>query len=99
MKIKYIVFILLFIRVECALAQTISRDELIFLTGDWQGERFADGRPKVPDDLIKRARNIGIEGAWQVLRNEGYNNQFEGNWILFNTKIYACQNRIPVVVL
>lgn len=61
-------------------AQTISRDELIFLTSEWKGERFADGRPKIPDDLLQRARNIGIDDAWTVLKNEGYTNQFEGNW-------------------
>ncbi|MDB5063258.1 MAG: RraA family protein [Mucilaginibacter sp.] len=63
-------------------AQTISRDELIFYTSEWKGERFKDGRPKISDDLIQRAKNIGIEEAWTVLRNEGYNNQFEGNWKL-----------------
>ena len=62
------------------LAQTISKEELIFLTSEWKGDRFADGRPKIPDDLVNRAKNIGIEEAWTVLRNEGYNNQFERNW-------------------
>lgn len=61
-------------------AQPIPREELVFLTSEWKGERFQDGRPKIPDDLIYRAKNIGIEEAWTVLRNEGYNNQFEGNW-------------------
>lgn len=61
-------------------AQTISKEELIFFTSEWKGERFADGRPKIPDDLVNRAKNIGIEEAWTVLRNEGYNNQFERNW-------------------
>ena len=79
MKTGLIVFLLSFI-ISYASGQTISKDELIFLTSEWKGERFADGRPKIPDDLIKRARNIGIEEAWQVLRNEGYNNQYEGNW-------------------
>ena len=65
-------------------AQTIPKEELIFLTSDWKGERFADGRPKIPDDLIRRAREIGIEDAWGVLRNEGYNCQFEGNWKMVN---------------
>ncbi|MCJ8208498.1 RraA family protein [Mucilaginibacter sp. RS28] len=63
-----------------SIAQTIPKEELIFLTSEWKGERFADGRPKIPDALIQRAKKIGIEEAWQVLRNEGYNNQFEGNW-------------------
>lgn len=61
-------------------AQTISKEELVFLTSRWKGERFPDGRPRVSDDLIERAKNIGIEEAWTVLQNEGYNNQFEGNW-------------------
>lgn len=61
-------------------AQTISREELIFLTSEWKGERFADGRPKVPDDLLQRAKNIGIDDAWTVLKNLGYVNQFESGW-------------------
>ena len=61
-------------------AQVMPREELLYLTAAWQGERFPDGRPKVSDQLIERARKIGIEEAWQILNNEGYKNQFEGNW-------------------
>lgn len=68
-------------------AQTISKDQLIFYTSEWKGERFDDGRPKIPDDLLARAKNIGIEEAWTVLRNEGYNNQFEGNWKMVNDDV------------
>lgn len=71
-------------------AQTISKDELIFLTSEWKGERFPDGRPKIPDDLLRRAKNIGIDDAWTVLKNEGYTNQFEGNWKMV-------QNDVPVI--
>ncbi|MCD8741072.1 RraA family protein [Mucilaginibacter roseus] len=67
-------------------AQTITRDELIFYTSEWEGERFKDGRPKIPDALVERAKNIGIEEAWTVLRNEGYNNQFERGWKTVNDK-------------
>lgn len=66
-------------------AQTIPRDELIFLTSAWKGERFPDGRPKIPDDLIRRARNIAIEDAWTILSNEGYTCQYEGNWKMVHT--------------
>jgi len=55
-------------------------DELIDYTREWPGERFADGRPKVSDALIARVRSISITGAWGVLRNEGYNHQYEGGW-------------------
>ena len=53
---------------------------MIFLTSEWKGERFDDGRPKIPDDLLERAKKVGIDDAWTVLENEGYKNQFEGNW-------------------
>jgi len=78
---RYVVFTILFLMVVSGLkAQTMSRDELIFLTSAWKGERFADGRPKIPDDLLERAKHVRIEEAWLVLKNEGYVNQFEGGW-------------------
>jgi len=61
-------------------AQTIAKEELTYLTSDWPGERFPDGRPKIPDNLLERAKHIMIDDAWSVLKNEGYVNQFEGNW-------------------
>ena len=54
------------------------------LTAAWQGERFPDGRPKVSDAILERLKNISIEEAWGVLRNKGYVNQFEGDWIVIN---------------
>lgn len=68
-------------------AQTISKEELTFLTSDWKGERFADGRPKISDDLLARAKNIGIDDAWTVLKNLGYLNQFEGGWKTVNDEV------------
>jgi regulator of RNase E activity RraA len=65
-------------------AQTIPKEELIFLTSDWKGERFPDGRPKIPDDLLERAKRIMVDDAWTVLKNEGYLNQFEGGWKTVN---------------
>ena len=64
--------------------QTISKEELVFLTSAWKGERFADGRPKISDSLLQRAKHIMIDDAWTVLRNEGYLNQFEGGWKTVN---------------
>jgi len=54
------------------------------LTSEWQGERFPDGRPKVSDALLERLKNISIEEAWGVLRNKGYQNQFENDWQIIN---------------
>jgi regulator of RNase E activity RraA len=72
---------------ETVSAQTIPKEELIFLTSQWKGERFADGRPKVSDELIARAKNIGIDDAWTVLKNLGYVNQFEGGWKTVNDEV------------
>jgi regulator of RNase E activity RraA len=68
-------------------AQTMSKDELIFLTSEWKGERFADGRPKIADDLLERAKYINVDDAWTVLKNEGYLNQFEGGWKMVNDDV------------
>lgn len=68
-------------------SQTLPKEELTFLTSEWKGDRFADGRPKIPDALIERARAIGIDDAWTVLKNEGYTNQFEGNWKLIKDDV------------
>ena len=54
------------------------------LTSEWKGERFADGRPKVPDAILERLKNISLEEAWGVLRNKGYMNQFEGDWTIIH---------------
>ena len=69
------------------MAQTIPREELIFLTSAWKGERFPDGRPRIPDDLLIRARAIGIEEAWQILTNEGYLYQYERNWKMIHQDV------------
>ncbi len=67
-----------------ATAQKISPtpDELKTITPLWTGERFADGRPKVPDALLARLEKVSMEEAWGYLRNKGYNNQYENDWII-----------------
>jgi len=55
-------------------------EELIYYTREWKGNRFDDGRPKVPEELLVRLKKVSIEEAWGVLRSKGYFNQFEGNW-------------------
>ena len=58
----------------------MTRDQVLFYTSDWKGDRFPDGRPKLPDALLKRAVDISIEDIWDFLRAKGYQNQFEGGW-------------------
>jgi regulator of RNase E activity RraA len=57
-----------------------SRAELLALTAPWKGDRSSDGRPRVPDDLVRRMKAVSIEEAWDVLRRHGYENQFVGGW-------------------
>jgi regulator of RNase E activity RraA len=54
--------------------------EIAALTAEWKGDRTADGRPKVADDLLRRLKSVSIEEAWDVLRKRGYENQFVGGW-------------------
>jgi 4-hydroxy-4-methyl-2-oxoglutarate aldolase len=59
-------------------------DQRIAFTPDWHGERFPDGRPKVPDEVLARLKDTDAEQAWDVLQDAGYKNQFEGNWKIIN---------------
>ena len=89
MKRSTIVLLLVtFLAVE-TFSQTIPKDELVFLTSEWKGERFADGRPKIADDLVSRAKIIGIDDAWTVLKNLGFTNQFEMGWKTVNDEPFA----------
>lgn len=61
---------------------TLTRDQIIAITPEWKGDRLPDGRPHISDNILNRLKNISIEEAWGVLRNSGYNNQFEGDWMI-----------------
>src|SRR5437867_3559268 len=55
---------------------TIPRDQMVELTAQNPFERFADGRPKVPDALIERARGMSSEEVFAILPKEGFRNQY-----------------------
>ena len=65
-------------------AQQISKEELIFLTPEWKGERFPDGRPKVSDVLLDRMKLVTLEEAWAVLKGENYKHQYDDGWVTIN---------------
>jgi 4-hydroxy-4-methyl-2-oxoglutarate aldolase len=61
---------------------TLTPEQIKAITPDWKGERFPDGRPKVSDKLLQRLKGVHLEEAWGILRNKGFQNQFEGDWIV-----------------
>jgi len=78
-----------FIRVSlifCALAMaagparsqlvTFSKQDLVDYSAQSPFERFPDGRPKVPDNLLQQARELSSEEVWAVLQEKGFNNQY-----------------------
>jgi 4-hydroxy-4-methyl-2-oxoglutarate aldolase len=72
----------------CGMATTIpavsqvktTKEQMMFYTSGWKGDRFPDGRPKVSDDLLKRALDVSIEDVWDYLQGQGYRCQFDGGW-------------------
>ena len=84
--IKKLLVLVLLSRIGCACAQqvTLTADQIKALTPDWQGERFPDGRPKVSDKILERLKDVALEEAWGILRNKGYQNQYEGDWMILN---------------
>ena len=57
-----------------------SKEQRVAITSEWTGERFPDGRPKVPDTVLQRMKEVTAEEAWGVLTEAGYKLQFEGGW-------------------
>ena len=56
------------------------REDIIQLTPLWKGDRFENGRPRVPDKILRRMEKIKTEEAWGVLWEHGYKYQFQGDW-------------------
>jgi len=84
-RLKLALLLLLFtICSQQAKTQQITKEELIFLTPEWKGERFADGRPKVPDNLMQRMKKVSQEEAWAVLKSAGYGYQVAEGWQQIN---------------
>ena len=55
---------------------SFSKQDLVDYTALEPFDRFPDGRPKVPNDLLERARELSSEEVWAVLQQRGFNNQY-----------------------
>jgi 4-hydroxy-4-methyl-2-oxoglutarate aldolase len=60
----------------CSQLVTFSKQDLVDYSAQSPFERFADGRPKVPDNLLQQARELSSEEVWAVLQEKGFNNQY-----------------------
>ena len=63
---------------------TFTHDQLIKYTAKNPFERFEDGRPKVPDRLLEKVKELSSEEIFTVLPGAKFPNQFEGNWRLLH---------------
>lgn len=54
------------------------KEDIIALTPQWKGERFPDGRPRVPDRYLEALRGMTLEEVWKPIFVKGYESQFEG---------------------
>lgn len=59
----------------------LNKEEIEDYTREWTGERFPDGRPKVPDDILERMKDVTITEAWGILRGQGYEWQYEDGFV------------------
>jgi len=81
LKISWLLLPIIFFNLQAYSQHVqISKEELISLTPEWKGERFPDGRPKVPDDIIRRMKPVTIEEAWAILIGAGYRYQIADGW-------------------
>src|SRR6266480_201060 len=55
---------------------TFSKQELMDYTAQEPFDRLPDGRPKVPNDMMDRARELSSEEIWAILQQRGFNNQY-----------------------
>jgi 4-hydroxy-4-methyl-2-oxoglutarate aldolase len=69
----------------CAHGQfVLTKEQMIAYTAQNSFDRFPDGRPKVPDELLEKVKSLLIEEAYGVVRGKGFPNQFAGDWKILN---------------
>jgi 4-hydroxy-4-methyl-2-oxoglutarate aldolase len=55
---------------------TLTKEQMIEYTSQNPFDRFPDGRPKVPDAMIERARGLSAEEVLAILPGKGFRNQY-----------------------
>ena len=67
-----------------------SSERVTQCTPGWTGERMADGRPKVADEIIRRMKYVSITEAWSTVGNNA--NAYEGpeGWKIMRPEEVIC---------
>jgi len=76
--------VLLFPPFANAQLMTFSKQDLIDYTAANPFDRLPDGRPKVPDALLERARDLSAEDIWATMQDKGFNNQYADGFIVLH---------------
>lgn len=81
---KFSLFAIFLFSAVCVSGQRIgaSSEYVKTLTSQWTGERFEDGRPRVPDLVLERLKRATLEQIWGYMYQRGYHNQVAKDWIL-----------------
>jgi regulator of RNase E activity RraA len=74
---------------------TLAKDQLVELTKQNTFDRFPDGRPKIPDSLLRRAKGMSAEEVWAGLNQFGgggrggnaWRNQYEDGFQVLHPKL------------
>ena len=60
---------------------TLNKEQMLKYTAKNPFDRFENGRPKVPDALLEKMKDLSSEEIFGVLNsNREFRNQYEGNW-------------------
>lgn len=63
---------------------TFSKTDLTDYTSQTPFDRSPDGRPRVPDDLIERARSLSSEEVWACLSEKKFDNQYAEGFVVLH---------------
>ncbi|HWB98277.1 MAG TPA: hypothetical protein VG672_16305 [Bryobacteraceae bacterium] len=54
----------------------LTREQMVRYTAKNPFDRFPDGRPKVPEALLAKVKEMSLEEAWGILQSKGYHHQY-----------------------
>ena len=81
------VLVLALVVAPCVWGQvfTLTKEQMLQYTAQNPFDRFPDGRPKVPDALLEKLKDMSAEEALG-LSQQGYRNQWEAGWQILHSE-------------